>query len=280
METGKKIGLALGGGVVRGLAHIGVLQVLEDAGIRVDMVAGTSAGAIAAVNYAAGWDGAKLQRFAEKMSWFSLARPVWPVAGFVNFSGLRQLMEKHLGNPDLQDLPMPCLVTATDIDTGEPVYLRSGPAALAVQASCSVPGFVEPVRWQNRRLCEGGISDMLPVTPLRQMGAEYVIAVDIFAFHLRRWLGPLGYLMAGAEITLQRSGGGTDEADCLISPALAGLSYIRFGLRRKLIELGRRAALAKLPILLKDLGMDASQPIQSPQEPGQPGLNVPEPVGA
>jgi hypothetical protein len=88
------------------------------------------------------------------------------------------------------------------------------------------------------------------------MGADYVIGVDIFAFKIRRWLGPLGYLMAGLEIALERSGLGVDEADCRITPALAGKTYLRFSKREELFDLGRQAALDQLPAILRDLGMD------------------------
>ncbi len=97
---------------------------------------------------------------------------------------------------------------------------------------------------------------MLPVSILRQMGADYVIGVDVFAHKVRRWLGPLGYLIGGFEITLERSGLGVVQADCGITPALAGKTYMRFSRRDELFELGRQAALAKLPVILRDLGMD------------------------
>jgi NTE family protein len=148
------------------------------------------------------------------------------------------------------------VIATTDIERGEPVYLQQGPLALAVQASCSVPGFVAPVKWQGRWLAEGAISDMLPAEILRQMGADYVIGVDIFAFKIRRWLGPLGYLIAGLEIALERSGLGVDEADSRIVPALAGKTYLRFSRRDELYELGRQAALDQLPAILHDLGME------------------------
>lgn len=251
----KRVGLALGGGVVRGLAHVGVLSVLEEAGIPIDFISGTSAGAIVAACYSAGMDARQLQEYAWKFTWWRLLRPVWPVRGLVSFAGITQLLIRGLGDLAIQDLRLPCVIATTDIERGEPVYLRHGPLALAVQASCSVPGFVAPVQWQGRWLAEGAMSDMVPATILRQMGADYVIGVDIFAFKIRRWLGPLGYLIAGLEIALERSGLGVDEVDCRIAPALAGKTYMRFSKRDELFELGRQAALTQLPAILRDLDM-------------------------
>jgi NTE family protein len=273
------VGLALGGGVVRGWAHTGVLQVLEAAGVPVHLAAGVSAGAIVGALFCAGQTASEALRFAGCFTWRRLARPVWPWRGLVSFTGLRALLESELGAIDLADLPTPLTVVTTDVDRGEPVYLRSGPLAPAVQASCSVPGFVEPVQIEARRLCEGGVAEMLPARAVRQMGADYVIGVDIFAFKLRRWLGPLGYGLNGLEIALERTGGGIDQADCLIAPELAGETYLRFSRRERLAAAGRRAALLKLPDICRDLGLpyDPQQVERRLAANGAPAL--PQPAG-
>jgi NTE family protein len=267
VPTGRCIGLALGGGVVRGLAHAGVLEVLEEAGVPIDFVAGTSAGAILAACFAAGIDAKKLKKFAWRFTWPRLLRPVWPKRGLVSFAGLRQFLTQYLGDLAIEELKRPLVIATTDIEQGEPVYLRQGPLALAVQASCSVPGFVTPVEWQGRWLAEGAMTDMVPVSILRQMGADYVIGVDIFTHKIRRWLGPLGYLIGGFEIALERSGLGLVQADCCITPALAGKTYVRFSRRDELFELGRQAALEKLPEILHDLGIEGKSPVEPETAP-------------
>ena len=259
-----RVGLALGGGVVRGLAHVGVLSVLEEAGISIDFISGTSAGAIVAGCYGAGMSAQQLRQYAWKFTWWRLLRPVWPVRGFVSFSGMTELMRRYLGDLAIEDLKLPCAIATTDIERGEPVYLREGPMALAVQASCSVPGFVAPVQWQGRWLAEGAMTDMIPGAVLRQMGAEYVIGVDIFAPKIRRWLGPVGYLINGLEIALERSGLGVDEVDCTIAPDLGGKTYMRFSRRDELYELGRQAAFAQLPTILAALGLEGTTPAEQP----------------
>jgi NTE family protein len=276
----KRVGLALGGGVVRGLAHVGVLSVLEEAGIPIDFISGTSAGSIVAGCYAAGMNAAQLRQYAWQFTWWRLLRPVWPLRGLVSFAGMMRLLSRNLGDLAIEDLKLPLAIAATDIERGQPVYLRQGPLALAVQASCSVPGFVAPVQLQGRWLAEGAMSDMIPVSILRKMGADYVIGVDIFIFKLRRWLGPLGYLVSGLEIALERSGLGVEQADCTIAPELSGKTYMRFSKRDELYELGRQAALAQLPLILRDLEMEPAVPVALPpasQPAPQPALQ-PEPL--
>jgi NTE family protein len=248
------------------MTHIGVLAALEEAGIPIDMMAGTSSGAIVAVGACAGKTAAQIAAFARRFSWLRLLRPVWPRRGLASFAGLRMMLERELGPIDLCDLALPCVVAVTDLFSGQPVYLQSGPLAQAVQASCSVPGFVEPLRWGDWLLAEGGLTDMLPVGPLRRLGADYVIGVDIFAFKLRRFLGPLGYLFGGLEIALQRAGGGTDDADCLIRPDLSGWTYMRFGRADAMIALGYEAARVQIPNIRRDLGLDT--PSQAPIDLG------------
>jgi NTE family protein len=180
--------------MVRGLAHVGVIIVLEEAGIKIDCLAGTSAGAIIAVGYSAGMKAEQIKEFAQKLRWWQIIRLVWPRRGLVSFDRLAALLEKSFGDPGFSDLQLPCCVVATDIETGERVTISEGRVIPAIQASCSIPGLVSPVELGGRLLCDGGITDMLPVSALREMGADYVIGVDVFTFKLRDYLGPLGSL--------------------------------------------------------------------------------------
>jgi NTE family protein len=255
----KRVGLALGGGLVRGMAHIGVLKVLEEAGIPVDFISGTSAGAMVAAAYAAGMNSDRLRDFSLRLGWFRLLRPVWPVRGFLSFDPLGRLLARELGDPDFSDLGIPLAVVATDMELGVPIELSAGKVVPAVQASCSVPGFIAPYELDGRLLCDGGVTDMLPVKVLRDMGADYVIGVDVFVFDLRRFLGPFGYMAATIELLLERAGEGVTQADCLISPDLKGKTYLRFSRRDQLIELGRQAALAKIDCIRADLHMGTDE---------------------
>jgi NTE family protein len=122
-----------------------------------------------------------------------------------------------------------------------------------VRASCSVPGFVTPLEIDGRLLGDGSLADTVPVDILREMGADYVIGVDIFTSSIRPRWGPFGMGFTAMEILVQRAGGGIDTADCLISPRLGGETYLRFSKRERLFKLGEEAAEEKLPFILQAL---------------------------
>ena len=245
----KSIGLALGGGVARGLVHIGVFTVLERAGIPVDCVAGTSAGSIMGAVYCAGWSLDRIRQEAQAIRWRQLASPVWPSCGLVSFDKLERWLIAKLGDITFADLKIPYAAVATDLRTYEPVALREGRLAPAVRASCSFPGLVTPIELNGRLLCDGFVSNNVPVSAVRAMGADYVIGVDILAPAIRSRWGALGYFVVGYEIMAQKAGQGYQTADCLISPDLAGISYLRLDYQ-KLTALGERAAEKKLPAIL------------------------------
>jgi NTE family protein len=261
----KKVGLALGGGVVRGLAHVGVLSALEAEGIPVDYVAGTSAGSLIGATYCAGLSVEEIKQHTLRMYWWHIARPVLSLRGFVNFDRLAKWLIDRVGDLHFSELKIPCAAMATDLESGKPVALSEGRVAPAVQASCSIPGFVVPVQIGNKLLGDGSISDTIPVDVLRRMGADYVIGVDIFASSIRRRLGPLAIGLAALEILIERAGGGIDLADCLIAPDVAGKTYFRFSKREEFFELGEKAAREKLPEIRAALGLSESS--------DQPGLS-------
>lgn len=254
----KKVGLALGGGVARGMAHLGVLSVLEAAKIPIDYVAGTSAGSIVGALYAAGVSTDRIREYTMKIRWWYFIRLVWPVRGFFSFDPLAAWLIKEIGDLNFEDLKIPYAAVATDMETGYPVKLSKGRLAPCVQASCAVPGIIAPVEIDGRLLGDGSLADTVPVAILKEMGADYVIGVDIFTSIIRRRLGPLGLGFAALEILIQRAGGGIDLADCLIAPKLGGKTYIRFSKREELFLLGRDATLEKLDKIRADLGLTPS----------------------
>ncbi len=258
MQTAKRklVGLALGGGVVRGLAHLGVLAVLEQAGIPIDFISGTSAGSIIGATYSAGASIETIKAFAMNLRWWHVARPVWPAQGLVSFDKMSEWLVEKIGDLEFSDLKTPYAAVATDLESGLPVKLHTGRLAPAVQASCSVPGLVRPVRLDGRLLGDGSLSNTIPVSILREMGADYVIGVDIFRPAIRRRLGPLGMGFTALEILVERAGGGIDQADCLIAPKLAGKTYFRFSKKEELYALGWEAAQEKLPEIRSALGLD------------------------
>lgn len=254
MPAPRRIGLALSGGVARGPAHVGVLLALERAEIPIDVVSGTSAGALAGALYCAGITPARMLEVMEQVGWRQFARPVFPRRGFVSFDKLERWLSEKISGATFEGLHKPLAVVATDLESGAPYVMRSGQVARAVHASCAVPGVVVPVMVDGHSLCDGGASCNLPVAQARALGADYVIGVDLAAHAQRRHWGPLGVALGALEILVRRSGGGLEDADCLIVPALAGTSYINFRRAHEYIALGERAAEQQLPAIRAALG--------------------------
>lgn len=247
MRSFKQVGLALGGGVVRGIAHIGVLEVLQAANVPVDCLSGTSVGSLVGALFCAGFDPLEIEHISAKMGWRDVSRPVLSPMGLLSFDKLETMLQKLLGDLDFDDLEIPFAVVTTDMATGRMVTLNQGKVIPAVRASCSVPGIVEPRRINGHWLADGGVVNNLPVSAVRGLGADYVIGIDIFEpFYARQW-GPLGFGLTAIEMLISRAGGGENEADCLIRPALAGATFVRFSQREKLIESGRIATQKSLP---------------------------------
>ncbi len=250
-----QIGLALGGGVARGAAHIGVLSVLIEAGVPIDCVAGTSAGSVVGAAYCAGLDAAKMREMASQMGWGHIASPVWPQRGLVSFERMEPWLESFVGELDISDLALPFAAVTTDVYTGKSVTHTRGRLATAVRASSSVPGVVEPVEINGSLFCDGGISDNLPVDAARELGADYVIGVDLFAPEYDGRWGPLGLLFSAAETLIRHAGGGVSDADCLIVPPIDDYSFLNFNKSETFIALGEQAARQKLPQIIADLGL-------------------------
>lgn len=250
----KKVGLALGGGAVRGFAHVGVLVELEKADIPVSYVAGTSVGSIIGALYVAGVPLPIIRELATQMNWGYFARPILSREGLVSFDKLEKWLIHMLGNLHFADLTIPFAVSTIDLETGEEVIINSGPLARAVRASCSVPGFVTPVWHEGRLLGDGGIVNNVPVSVVRQMGADYVIAIDVFQESSnRRLLGPLNRGLAAFEILVR--GNGWRNADCTVTPQLSGQTYVRFAHGEQIMNLGAAAMLEKIPVIQSDLSL-------------------------
>lgn len=252
-----RVGLALSGGVARGSAHIGVLKVLEREGIPIDCVAGTSAGSLAGALYCAGISPARMEELISRFGWRQIAAPVFPRKGFVSFAKLERWLVSAIGDVEFADLARPFAAVASELKSGEPVVLREGRVAPAVHASCAVPGLVEPVELGGRCLCDGGVSLNLPSQAARMLGADYVIGVDLFQHHIRKGWGPIGFGFAALENLIRRSGCGSERADCVITPSLAGDLYLGFGKYRGLVSEGEAAAERQLASIRAAVGIAA-----------------------
>ena len=181
-QNGKKrpvVGVALGGGVARGIAHIGVLRELEKQKIPIDLIAGTSVGSLIAGAYAAGLSPAQLEQLAHTISWSELGRVTVSRLGFYNNARTEEYIRATFPVDRFEKLRMPLGVVATDLQAGKMVVFTEGDLALAIRASCAIPCYYTPVMVNGRLMVDGGLVGHLPAAVARGMGADIVIAVDV-----------------------------------------------------------------------------------------------------
>ena len=177
----KKIGLALGSGSARGWAHIGVIRALRDAGIQLDYVAGTSIGALVGAVYASG-DIDSLEEVVLKLDWKRIAHffdVVFPKSGLIDGNKIADFVRTHVKEINIEELPLPFSAISTNLATGSEVVIQEGDIIEAVRASISVPGIFTPVRKNRTILVDGALINPVPVSVVRQMGADFVIAIDL-----------------------------------------------------------------------------------------------------
>lgn len=247
------IGLALGGGAARGFAHIGVIQVLEEAGIRPGLVVGTSAGSVVAALYASGQSGRQLESVAQGMDEASLSDWRLPLfkPGILKGEALARFVAKQVQGRTLQDLPLPVGVVATDLQSGEAVLFRHGDTATAVRASSAIPIIFEPVSIGGRDYVDGGLVSAVPVRFARKMGADIVIAVDVSSTPSASASSDMFQMLMQTFNIMAQSLNAYElqQADLVVRPQLAGLPGARFSARAQAIAAGRRAMLEALPQL-------------------------------
>ncbi len=189
-SSSRKVGIALGAGGARGLAHVGILRTLSSAGIPIDAVVGTSIGALVGASFAAGQLDALETRIGE-LDWTSVARmfnPVWPRSGLLSGEGAVGWMESILGDWRIEDLAIPFAAVAVDLVTGEEVLIREGRAIDAIRASISIPGLFVPHTVGRRLLVDGAIRNPVPVSALDVLGVDVRLAVNLHTRPVREIL--------------------------------------------------------------------------------------------
>ncbi|WP_153146500.1 patatin-like phospholipase family protein [Dechloromonas sp. H13] len=251
-----KIGLALGGGAARGFAHIGVIKMLEAQGIVPDYVVGTSAGAVVGSLYASGLDAFAMQKIAVQLDEKIFADWTLGGRGLLKGEALQDFINQNLGKRPLEKLNKPFATVATDLNSGERVVFRTGDTGMAVRASAAVPGVFQPMQFRGRSYVDGGLTSPVPVQAAREMGADFVIAVDISA---RPEGQPTDSLSAILWQTTTVMGGiiarnELKEADIVIRPNLPYVKSWDFTARHDAMMEGERAALAALPQIKQRLG--------------------------
>jgi NTE family protein len=262
----KKIGLALGGGAARGLAHIGVLEALQKEGIPVDMIAGTSAGAAVGALYAQGKDVSQIKALTAKMGrmqFLSLVDLALPRSGFVEGTRIKNLLKSIIGDIKFSDLSIPLSCIATDIRSGEEIVINDGSVLEGVRASISIPVIFSAVKWQDRYLVDGGLVNPVPVKTVREMGADFIIAVNVISDIGNRTRRAKKAKQPGmfqvmlqslyiATYSVVRSS--LEGADIVIEPQLTNIGYGDFHRIRDCISQGELAAQESIPEIKKQLG--------------------------
>ena len=243
-----RIGLALGGGAARGFAHIGVLQVLEEQGIKPDLIVGTSAGSLVATLYASGKTPTELGNLAMAMDESSITDWMFPGRSLLKGEALAKYVSGLTGGTQIENLKLPLGIVATDLNSGQPFFIRKGDPGIAVRASSCVPGVFAPVKIGAREYVDGGLVSPVPVHYAQQMGADIVIAVDISSIPegqptkgaidiLMQTFNIMGHTISQYELK---------DADVVMRPKLAGIGSTDFSQRRLSILAGREAALTVL----------------------------------
>ena len=265
------VALVLGGGGLRGFAHVGALQALEDAGVKPDIVVGTSAGAVVGAAYASGLSPAQIDVAARSVKLSSLIDLTLSSSGVIRGDSLGKWVDSLTGRVPIEDFPIRFAAVATDLESQRAVVLDTGPAGRAVQASASVPGINVPVPYLGGHLIDGGVTSLVPVRAARAMGADIVIAVDIYCSE-----PPTGGLAApGLLVRVMHSQScqlaqyEMAEADIRIAPAVGTLKMSDKEQQARAVESGYQAARlalsavnarVQLPLGVRAEPLDQSQP--------------------
>ncbi len=244
------VALVLGGGGARGFAHIGALKVLDDAGIRDDLVVGTSAGSVVGALYAGGIRNDELLDAALAVQREQLIDFVFPNRGFIEGDRLEAYVDRALGGRLIEQLAIPFVAIATELSSGRLVAFNRGDVGTAVRASCSVPAIFQPASIDGRDYVDGGLVSPVPVRVARRLGADLVIAIDVSRQPDEQGrFDSTTAILAHAFVVMEHSLAQTETAlaDVVIHPDLAGVPATDLAARGEAIRAGERAARAALP---------------------------------
>jgi NTE family protein len=252
-----KIGLALSGGAARGMAHVGVLRALVEHGIRIDCIAGTSAGSIVGGAFAAGMSIDEIADLGRKLRWRHVGRLTLSRLGVQTNARLEKFMRDRLPVTKFEDLPIPFAAVATDLKTGEPVVMKDeGDVPFAIRASCTIPGWYVPVPdREGRQLVDGGLVAVIPSAATRALGADIVICVDVNsagATFLPTFLSSTGsvfgvWLQSMMLIQKAVSRQHCELSDLVITPKVGHIRWDQVRRADELMEAGYEAGLESIP---------------------------------
>lgn len=260
-SKGKKIGLVLGSGAARGLAHIGIIKVLEKNNIPIDFIAGSSIGALIGGLYAATKDIEYVENLALTTNWQEMVKMIDPAfgSGFLSGDKVKDYIRRSLKQKTFDDLKIPFVAVTTDMQAGEPIVFKDGDLGLAIRASISMPFVFHTVKYDGKILCDGGLSMPVPVAAAKAMGAEYIIAVDLESDYFQQDrkdvgtnLGDMGHdviMLLSTHLAKENM----RDADLVIVPKVSDVKWSAFfteARTKEIIARGEAAMEEALPRLL------------------------------
>jgi NTE family protein len=256
-KDGPRIGLALSGGAARGIAHIGVLQAFAEHEIKIDCIAGTSAGSLVGGAFASGLTLSEIEAIGKSMRWRDVGRVTVSRLGIQSNARMEDYLRAHLPVTRFEDLTIPFAAVATDLASGAAVVMRDeGDVPFAIRASCAIPGWYIPaIDPQGRQLLDGGLVSMIPSATARSLGADIVIAVDVNA-EGATFLGPpqsvIGIIIQSMLVVQKTvSAHQLQEADVVVRPRTGHIRWDELGRAEELIAAGYEAGLESVEAIQK-----------------------------
>ncbi|MDG2080431.1 MAG: patatin-like phospholipase family protein [Bacteroidales bacterium] len=255
LSKAPKVALVLGGGAFHGMAHVGVIRVMEDSGIPIDLIVGTSAGSMVGALYSDNPDMDKLYPLVETTT----AKDVFDISffrskeGFVSGKRLQEYLNKYISSKNIEDTKIPFVAVTTDIEKGKSVALKAGPIAPSVNASCAVPGIFEPVKMYGTTYVDGGVLAGVPVAIAREYNPTIIIAVRIMSLDTNIDLKNHNDVLqrSFAIASYNSSQVNIKYADLVIAPNLIGIPLMSSKENEKLYKLGMEACKEAMPELLE-----------------------------
>jgi NTE family protein len=254
----KTLGVALGGGFARGIAHIGVLKVLEEAQIPIAAISGTSSGSLMGAGFCSGLPWAEMADIGRRLRFKDFARWTLERGGFCSNDRLGALLTRTCPCKDFSELRIPLVVVATELMSGKPAVFSQGCICDAVRASCAYPGMFAPVKVNGILHVDGMLSYEVPTTPLKEMGIDCVMGVHLQSSWTqsgapRHFFDVIGqcFAIAQTRMSLQWA----KDADLLLEPKVEGFAFDDFARADELIAIGEESMRAALPALKQKLGI-------------------------
>ena len=250
-----RLGIAFGGGGIRGMAHIGLIEELDKRGIRADMVSGTSIGSCMAARYACGYQGKFLASLMQNLDLKQIMAISPSLSGLMDGRNYAEFVRLMTRDRNIEDMPMPLAVVATDLEAGQAEVMTDGPVWRAVQASSAIPGVFRPVEHQGKLLVDGCLVDNCPCAVLRYMGADVVIGIDLDALRTEQRANingknVLSVLQRSIDVMGKRNNS-TAYADIVLCPMDKYISSLDIDKAGLALEFGRAEAARRIDEIME-----------------------------